>query len=58
MRKKTAVDARLADPLIYDQAHKKELKTLLTDQTFYAKEIAQLEAEWLELQEALEHVAV
>ncbi len=55
---KSVVDARLADPLIYDQANKKELKTLLTDQTFYAKEITQLEAEWLELQEALEQVAV
>ncbi len=55
---KGAVEARLADPLIYDQANKKELKTLLTDQTFYAKEITQLEAEWLELQEALEQVAV
>ena len=55
---KAAVDTRLADPLIYDQANKKELKTLLTDQTFYAKEITQLEAEWLELQEALEQVAV
>ena len=55
---KNAVEARLGDPLIYDQANKKELKTLLTDQTFYGKEIAQLEAEWLELQEALEQVAV
>ena len=54
---KAAVDGRLADPLMYDQANKKELKTLLTDQTFYAKEIVQLEAEWLEQQEALEQVA-
>jgi ATP-binding cassette subfamily F protein 3 len=54
---KATVDARLADPLVYDQANKKELKTLLTDQTFYRKELEQMEAEWLELQEALEQVA-
>ncbi|CAN5298355.1 ATP-binding cassette domain-containing protein [soil metagenome] len=54
---KAAVDAKLADPLMYDQANKKELKTLLTDQSFYKKELEQMEAEWLELQEALEQVA-
>ena len=53
---KAAVDERLANPEIYDSANKKELKTLLTDQTFYAKEITQLEAEWIEQQEALEQV--
>jgi ATP-binding cassette subfamily F protein 3 len=51
---KAVVDARLADPEMYDHAHKKELKTLLTDQAYYAKELEQLEAEWLEQQEALE----
>jgi ATP-binding cassette subfamily F protein 3 len=51
---KAAVDARLADPEIYDGANKKELKQLLTDQAYYAKEIEQLEAEWLGQQEALE----
>ena len=55
---KAAVDAKLADPEMYDQAKKKELKTLLTDQAFYAKELEQLEAEWLEQQEALEQVAL
>ena len=53
---KTAVDERLANPEMYDQANKKELKTLLTDQSFYAKEITQLEAEWMEQQEALEQI--
>jgi ATP-binding cassette subfamily F protein 3 len=53
---KAVVDAALADPEIYDQSKKKELKTLLTDQSFYAKELEQLEAEWLEQQEALEQV--
>jgi ATP-binding cassette subfamily F protein 3 len=55
---KAAVDAKLADPEMYDQAKKKELKTLLTDQAFYAKELEQLEAEWLEQQEALELVVL
>ena len=53
---KAAVDDSLADPEIYDQSKKKELKALLADQTFYAKELEQLEAEWLELQETLEQV--
>jgi ATP-binding cassette subfamily F protein 3 len=55
---KVAVETRLADPIIYDQSNKKELKTLLTDQTFYAKEITQLEAEWIEQHEALELITV
>jgi len=55
---KAVVDAKLAEPEIYDQVNKKELKSLLTDQTFYAKELEQLEAEWLEQQEALEQVAL
>ena len=53
---KAAIDDRLAAPEIYDHANKKELKTLLTDQSFYAKELAQLEVEWLEQQEALEQI--
>ncbi|WP_370454235.1 ATP-binding cassette domain-containing protein [Herminiimonas sp. KBW02] len=53
---KASVDEKLADPLIYDAANKKELKQLLADQTFYTKEVTQLEAEWLEQQEALEQV--
>jgi ATP-binding cassette subfamily F protein 3 len=55
---KAAIDARLADPEIYDHTRKKELTTLLTDQAYYAKELEQLEAEWLEQQEALEQIAV
>jgi len=54
---KAAVDEKLADPEIYDVAKKKELKALLTDQAYYAKELEQLEAEWLEQQEALEQVS-
>ncbi|GAC1571305.1 MAG: hypothetical protein NVS3B3_24900 [Aquirhabdus sp.] len=53
---KHTVDTRLADPEIYDKDKKKELATLLADQAFYAKELTQLEAEWLEQQEALEQL--
>ncbi len=54
--KKAAIDARLAAPEIYDDANKEELKTLLSDQAYQSRELAQLEAEWLEQQEALEQV--
>ena len=54
--KKAAVDARMADPAIYDAANKEELKTLLADQAYCAKELGQLESEWLEQQEALEQL--
>jgi ATP-binding cassette subfamily F protein 3 len=54
---KATVDARLAEPEIYDVVKKKELTALLTDQAYYAKELEQLEAEWLEQQEALEQIA-
>ena len=55
---KAVVDAKLAVPEIYDKDNKHELKKLLADQAFYAKELEQLEAEWLEQQEALEQLAV
>jgi len=53
---KAVVDTRLAEPLIFDQSNKKELKLLLTDQAFYSKEVTELEAQWLALQETLEQV--
>ena len=51
---KAQVDAQLAEPGIYDAANKAKLKTLLTDQAFYTKDLAQLEGEWLEQQQELE----
>ena len=54
--KKAEIDARLAAPEIYDNANKEELKTLLTEQAYQARELAQCEAEWLEQQEALEQL--
>jgi ATP-binding cassette subfamily F protein 3 len=53
---KTAVETKLADPAIYETNRKAELKSLMADQSFYGKELSQLEAQWLELQEALEQV--
>ena len=55
--KKAGVDARMADPAIYDAANKEELKSLLSDQAYCAKELGQLESDWLEQQEALEQIA-
>jgi len=55
--RKAAIDARLADPAIYGEAQKDNLKTLIVDQAFVSRELAQLEAEWLELQQRLEQLA-
>ena len=51
---KALVDAQLAEPAIYDAANKAKLKTLMADQAYYTKDLAQLEGEWLGLQEQLE----
>jgi ATP-binding cassette subfamily F protein 3 len=53
---KADVDAKLGEPGVYEAANKAKLKTLLADQSFYTKDLAQLEGEWLELQEQLEAV--
>jgi ATP-binding cassette subfamily F protein 3 len=52
--KKSALDAQLADPTIYGEAQKDALKALILDQAYVARELAELEAEWLALQEQLE----
>lgn len=54
--RKATIDSRLSDPAIYEAANKDELKALIVDQAYHAKEIEQLETEWLEQQEALERV--
>ncbi len=54
---KSEVDAQLAEPAIYEAANKAKLKQLLADQSFFTKDLAQLEGEWLELQEQLEALA-
>src|SRR5437773_1127398 len=55
---KAGIDARLADPAAYGEAQKEGLKTLILDQAYVARELAQLEAEWLEQQQKLEQVTV
>ncbi len=52
---KAAIDAQLADPAVYSEANKGALKTLILDQAYVARELAQLESEWLQQQEQLEH---
>lgn len=52
--KKAAVDAILAGTGIYEEARKEELKTMMLDQAYIAKELDQAEAEWLEKQAELE----
>jgi ATP-binding cassette subfamily F protein 3 len=52
--RKSALDAQLADPAIYGEAQKDALKALILDQAYVARELAELEAEWLALQEQLE----
>jgi len=54
---KSAIDAQLAGTAIYAEPQKEVLKTLVVDQAFVARELAQLEAEWLEQQQKLEQLA-
>ena len=55
--KKSAIDAQLADAGIYGEDKKEALKTLILDQAYAARELEQLEAEWLDLQRRLEELA-
>ena len=52
--KKAELEARLADPAIYQDASKDVLETMLRDQAYIGKELGLLEGEWLEKLEALE----
>jgi ATP-binding cassette subfamily F protein 3 len=52
--RKAEIDAQLGDPALYADERKDELKGLLVDQAYVGKELAQLEAEWLEKQTELE----
>jgi len=54
--RKSAIDAQLADPALYGDAQKDAVKTLVVDQAYVVRELAQLEAEWLALQEQLDAV--
>ena len=52
--RKREIDARLADPALYQGDDKDALKSLLLDQAYVARELEGLEAEWLENQALLE----
>jgi ATP-binding cassette subfamily F protein 3 len=54
--RKAEIDGRLADSALYEQGDKEMLKSLLLDQAYLARELAQLEAEWLENQTRLEQI--
>ncbi|QGZ38787.1 ATP-binding cassette subfamily F protein 3 [Pseudoduganella flava] len=54
---KSGIDAQLLDPAIYEADNKPKLKALLAEQAACAKELEQLEEEWLELHEQLEALA-
>ncbi|HWJ01589.1 MAG TPA: ATP-binding cassette domain-containing protein [Burkholderiales bacterium] len=54
---KTDIEARLGDPALYAEERKDDLRKLLLDQAYVGKELAQLEAEWLEKQAQLEAAA-
>ena len=53
---KTAMDKLLADPGLYGDEKKDTLKAAILDQAYVARELAQLEAEWLALHEQLDAV--
>jgi ATP-binding cassette subfamily F protein 3 len=53
---KTAMDKLLADPGLYGEEKRDTLKTALLDQAYVARELAQLETEWLALHEQLDAV--
>jgi ATP-binding cassette subfamily F protein 3 len=52
--RKAEIEARLADPAIYQGASKAALEAALFDQANVGKELIQLEGEWLEKQAELE----
>jgi len=54
--RKSEIDARLADQSLYQGDDKETLKTLLLDQAYVARELEQLESEWLENQTLLERI--
>ncbi|MFY9316600.1 MAG: ATP-binding cassette domain-containing protein [Burkholderiales bacterium] len=53
--RKAEIEARLADPAIYQGASRAALETALLDQAHVAREIGELESEWLGKQQQLEH---
>ncbi|MDR3393870.1 MAG: ATP-binding cassette domain-containing protein [Parasulfuritortus sp.] len=55
--RKAEIDALLADPEIYAETRKEDLKQIMFEQAALASNLEQLESEWMEQQEALEAIA-
>jgi ATP-binding cassette subfamily F protein 3 len=55
--RKTELDTELADPTLYSEANKERVKQALFEQAKLARELEQLEGEWLSEQEQLETLA-
>jgi ATP-binding cassette subfamily F protein 3 len=53
---KSAIDARLADPAIYQDPSGNALQAVLHDQAYVGKELSQLESEWLDKQAELDRL--
>ncbi len=53
-QKKSELERRLADPAIYQDASRQGLEEALSDQAHVARELGELEREWLEKQSELE----
>jgi ATP-binding cassette subfamily F protein 3 len=53
--RKSGIETQLAQPEVYQDAEK--VKGLMLDQAYVAKELDQLESEWLEKQAELERAA-
>jgi ATP-binding cassette subfamily F protein 3 len=56
--RKADIDAKLADPAIYAEDKKETVKAHLFEQATLAKELEQLEGEWLERQAELEALEI
>jgi len=52
--RKSMIDTQLADPALYGETRRDAVKALIVDQAYVARELAQLEAEWIALHEQLD----
>jgi ATP-binding cassette subfamily F protein 3 len=55
-KRKTEVEGLLADPAIYQEASRQALNNALSDQAHIARELGELESEWLQKQAELESI--
>jgi len=50
------IEQKLADPSLYEEQNKQQLKTLLLEQSQVSKELTEQETRWMELSETLEEL--